>query len=365
LVVDPSGGIIAEVSTMMIAQSIEIADEWTLTAPQTCPHDDTFMWIRQHRERTLRTLSGAVKLTLRDTECQFDSCAGKGLIYRPYEEPLVALPDSSFGLDLVLKIGALRVREGWSFPRIHAYLRDECEIPIGRMTVQYLHRDYLALIHCQAGATNGTLRQRLRKQRAILPIIDGIQFGEGDPVLYLIMDALSRQPLFGQEMLCRGAKELTPFIRQLKSLDIPILAVVSDKERGLVPAIEEALGKKVRHQYCQQHYVGNVAKKLEPDLKALGEEVRQTEAELREFQRDLTRIRNTNAETGQPIPADLPVALELCEAARAEARRHARAPYQPPAWKRHEGLERVARTVGEARRKKGGPGPTCSGSSAC
>ncbi len=349
---------IAEVTTMMIAQPIEIADELTLTAPQTCPHDKAVMWIRQHRVRTLRTLSGAVKLTLRDTECQLDSCAGKGLIYRPYEEPLLALPDCSFGLDLVLKIGTLRVREGWSFPRIHAYLQKECGVPIGSMTVQYLHRNYLALINCQVGATNGTLRQRLRKQGAILPIIDGIQFGEGDPVLYLIIDALSRQPLFGQEMVCRGAKDLTPFIRQLKTLEIPILAVISDKERGLVPAIEEALGKDVPHQYCQQHYIGNVAKKLEPDLKTLGEEVRQTESKLRELERDLTRIRDTNAEADKAIPTDLPVAMELCKAARAEARRHARGPYQPPALKRHEGLERVASAVGEARRKKKDPGCT-------
>jgi len=347
---------------MMIAQRIEIVDELTLTAPQKCPDDGSAMWIRQHRGRTVRTLSGALSLTLRDTECQVKGCPGEGRIYRPYEEPLLALPDSSFGLDVVLKIGALRLREGWSFPRIHGYLREECGIPIGGMTVQYLHRDYLALIQCQAGATNGELRRQLRQQGGILPIIDGIQFGEGDPVLYLIIDALSRQPLFGQEMICRRAKELAPFIRQLKTLGIPILGVVSDKERGLVPAVEEALGKNVRHQYCQQHYVGNVAKKLEPELKVLGEEVRQTEAELREIQRDLLRTQKASEEAGRPAPTDLPVALDLCQAARAEARRHARAPYQPPAWKRHEGLERVARNVGQARQKKGDPGRTCAGS---
>ncbi len=35
-------------------------------------------------------------------------------------------------------------------------------------------------------------------------------------------------------MVCRGAKELVPFLRQLKTLEIPLLAVVSDKERGLL-----------------------------------------------------------------------------------------------------------------------------------
>jgi hypothetical protein len=309
----------------------------------------------------VRTLTGAVRVVLRDTECARQACPGERRIYRPHEEALLALPESSFGLDVVLEIGAKRIQDGWSFPRIHRYLQQERDMPIGAMTVQYLHRDYLALVQCQAATHDGVLRRQLRKQGAILPIIDGIQFGEGDAVLYLIIDALSRQPLFGQELVCRGAKELVPFIKQLKTLEIPILAVVSDKEKGLVPAVAEALPG-TRHQYCQQHYMGNVAKKLEPELQTLGEEVRHTEEGLREFQRDLVRTQKKRAETGQAVAADLPVALELCLAARAEARRQARAPYQPPAWKRHEGLERVAQTANQAWRKKGGRGRTCAGS---
>ncbi|MDI6793617.1 MAG: transposase [bacterium] len=103
----------------------------------------------------------------------------------------------------------------------------------------------------------------------IIPVIDGIQFGPGDPVLYLIIDALSRYPLFGKEMFCRNADELEPFIAQLKQMDIPILAVVSDKEKALVPAIKNALPG-VPHQLCQIHYLGNAAKPMEDDLKALG-----------------------------------------------------------------------------------------------
>ena len=350
---------------MMVAQTIEIHDKWTLTAPQVCLHDGTALRIRQHRKRMVRFLTGAVKLTLRDTECPKGGCAGKGMIYHPYEESLLALPDCSFGLDVVLKIGSLRMRDGMSFPKIHAHLREERGIPIGAMTVQYLYRNYQALIHCQTAASDGAVRELIRAQGCVLPIIDGIQFGEGDPVLYLIIDALSRQPLFGQEMMCRSAKELVPFVAQLKTLDVPIVAAVSDKERGLVPAIEEALGRKVPHQYCQQHYVGNVAKMMEPDLQLLGEEVRQTEADLRKLQRDLTRVQAACEESKKPVPEDLPVALELCQAARAEARRHARAPYHPPALERHQGLERVAKTVDEARRKKGGLGRACTGSKRC
>ena len=211
--------------------------------------------------------------------------------------------------------------------------------------------------------TDPKLAAILRKQGVIVPIIDGVQFGEGDPVLYLIIDAISKRPLFGKELFCRSAEDLVPFIRQLNEIGVPILAAVSDKEKGLVPAIKEALPG-TPHQLCQLHYVGNAAKPMDEDLKALGTEIRQTEHDLRAHERRLLRHKRDAQKKNEPVPADLGVSLELCRAARAEARRHARAPFDPPALKRHEGIERVARATTETRRKKGGPGRTSRSSKA-
>jgi len=279
------------------------------------------------------------------------------VIYRPIEECTLALGGGQVGLDVILEIGSNRIREHLSFPRIHARLRQR-GVAIAPMTVQYQFRNYLSLIGSYAGRGDGRLMQQLREQGVILPVIDGIQFGPGEPVLYLIIDALSRKPLFGAEKICRGADDLVPFIAQLKELKVPILAVVCDKERGLVPAIEKALPG-VRVQFCQLHFLKNVAKPMQEDLQALGAEVRQKEEDLRALERDLLRQRET--EEGDPcLSEDHSVALQLCEAARAEARRYARDPFDPTALARHKGLQRVARTVGEARRKKGGLGQTSS-----
>jgi hypothetical protein len=225
------------------------------------------------------------------------------------------------------------------------------------MSVQYQFRDYLSLVQCQVALKDGKLRARLREQGAILPVIDGIQFGEGDPVLYLVIDALSRLPLLGQEMFCRSADDLVPFISQIKEIGVPILAVVSDKEKALVPAIAEALPG-VDHQFCQVHYLKNVSKPIDDDLCSLGAEVRQTEQGLRKFQRSLVHKRTKAEENGKPVPEDLQVTEELCEVARAEARCHGKAPLDPPALKRHQGLEKVAEAVRDARQKKGGHGRT-------
>ena len=329
----------------------------TYTAAQeVCPRDDTKLWVVQHRARTVHRLGETIEATFRDKACPREGCSASDLRFRPAEESMLALPGSSFGLDVVTAIGAMRFRDDASFPRIHARLAER-GVPISPMSVQNQFRNYLALCSCQAGLKDPKLLEVLRRQGVIVPVIDGVQFGEGDPVLYLIIDAISKRPLFGKELFCRSAEDLVPFVRQLKHIEVPILAAVSDKEKGLVPAIEEALPG-TPHQLCQLHYVGNAAKPMDEDLKALGAEVRQTEHDLRAYERKLLKHKKGMEQKEEHLPADLGVSLELCEAARAEARRHARAPFDPPALKRHEGLERVARATAEARRKKGGRGRT-------
>jgi hypothetical protein len=289
-------------------------------------------------------------LTLRDKKCINPLCPTPRLRFRSPEEATLALPWSEFGLDVVMAVGSMRFRDSFSFPKIHSRLRER-GVPIAPMTVQNQLRNYLSLVGGQVGLENGKLRRRLLEQGAILPVIDGVQFGEGDPVLYVIVDVLSRQPLFARQMLCRSAEDLVPFIRQLKEIGVPIIAVVSDKERALVPAISEALPE-VPNQFCHLHYVKNAAKPMEEDLSLLGDEVRQTEEDLRTLQRSLVRKQKESQESGQAVPEDLQVTLELTEAARAEARRQSRAPFDPPALRRHQGLDCVATAVAEARGKK-------------
>jgi len=51
------------------------------------------------------------------------------------------------------------------------------------------------------------------------------------------------------------------FLEPLKHLEWPILAVLSDKQTGLVPAVATVLPHS-RHQFCQAHYLRNLAEPL-------------------------------------------------------------------------------------------------------
>jgi hypothetical protein len=291
---------------------------------------------------------------MRDKRCPSPACPQPHLRFRSTEESRIALPRDKIGLDVILEVGHLRFHQRLGFPRLHATLIER-GVPISLMGVQYQSRKYEALVACHVTEAQDEIFGKLRARGFLLPIVDAVHFGGGEAVVYLIIDGLTGIPLFGWETMVRGKIELVPFIRQLATLDLPIIGIVSDKETGLAPAIAEALPG-VPHQFCQRHYLHNVAKPLEKDLAALGEDVRVREEQLREFQRDLVRLEAKAQAAGRPVPADLEVAKEFCEAARAGARLHGKATTDPAAIKRHKELERVQKAVSKAARKKGGTG---------
>ncbi len=68
---------------------------------------------------------------------------------------------------------------------------------------------------------------------------DGVQFDDRSPVLYLVWDAISGEPLFGERKPYRSRDDLVPLLERVKDMDVPVIAAVTDKETGLVPAIEK------------------------------------------------------------------------------------------------------------------------------
>ncbi len=108
----------------------------TFTASQkTCHEDGANLWICQHRMRTVHRLDASIEATFRDKGCPRDGCAASHLRFRPPEESMLALQGSSFGLDVVTAIGAMRFRDDASFPRIHERLAEK-GVPISPMAVQ-------------------------------------------------------------------------------------------------------------------------------------------------------------------------------------------------------------------------------------
>jgi hypothetical protein len=164
-----------------------------------------------------------------------------------------------------------------------------------------------------------------------------------------------------------------------RDLGIPILGIVSDKERSLVPAIAKVFPD-TPHQFCQTHYLKNVAEPVEEEARALEEAAREVVTALRDVERRLERQGSAQEATAEvrPVPAPVektpaadppsgpsenaPAAMPETQVAAALARAgttvgkvSGRPILEPAGLKRFERLEEVRRAAQKAARKKGGP----------
>ena len=340
------------------------------------------------------TLDGFVHLVSQWKTCCQAGCVGAGMTYRPAEEGRIVLKDHEFGLDVLVFAGELYLFDRVSIPRIHKRLRTEYGVDICERSVSNLVDDYIALCDCVA-ADEERLQKRLREQRAIVLAVDGVQFDGRSAVLYVLRDVLSGEVLYSERRPARSVSDLVGMLKKVQDLaarlGIPIVAVVSDKERSLVPAIG-AVFPKVPHQFCQTHYLSNLARPLDKDDHQLGEGVQEVVYALRKVERALEHLEplpvdgaeraeskesaTKPAPTGppmvatieetprpqQPLPgvpteaalaAEVELARMLVEAGKTAGIVSGRPITDPAGLKRFQGLQRVGAAAAKAARKRG------------
>jgi hypothetical protein len=296
----------------------------------------------------------------------------------------------NFGTDVVVAVGGRHLERHESLGLIAGELT-QGGVLISQTSAGRLLRCYLALTDLARG-DDETVRKRLRARGGIVPMIDGVQFDEHSPVVYLVWDALSGEPLFGERRPFKSADDLKSLLLRVKEMEVPVIGIVSDKEKGLVPAVTEVFPD-APYQFCQTHFLKNCAKPLADDLSALQESVedraekvrkiakRLHDLELRDQKATTTLEEATTADDEQaerptsktddaetvtapdegrkaetpPVqPEAEPISeselvAELCAITRENARSSGKAPLQPPALARHNRLETVRQAVDQAR----------------
>jgi hypothetical protein len=313
----------------------------------------------------------------------------------------VVLPNLIYGLGVTLYVGEHHLSEGTSLSQITRDLNRR-GVPVDQRHTCRIFRDFLALAALARGDEEA-LRARLRAQGGIVLMCDGVQFDDRSPVLYLAWDALSGTPLFGERKPYRSEEDLVPLLERVRDMDVPIIGVVTDKEKGLVPAVTRVLPD-VPYQFCHTHFIKNCAKPLQDDLSALQASIRRRAEKVREIACRLESLATAAnrglvsaasrvpagaedvvpaAQPSAPAPtaevpamAPLPavatpveavpgaaavvpaaalseteLVLEACELVRVNSRVSGKAPLDPAELSRHQRLEEVRELIGEARKK--------------
>jgi hypothetical protein len=216
------------------------------------------MWNKYDNYRTVRTLSGVVRLRLKIRRCYNAECEKFGVVYRPEAEGKWALPQHEFGFDVVALVGALRYQEHRSVPEIHQQLQQR-DICISQRSVSHLIERYEELL-----ALSLSNKQRLqeigREYKQVILAIDGMQPDVGHEVLWVIRECLSGEILLARTLLSARSEDLAMLLREVKeAIGVPIVGVVSDGQQSIRKAVEIALPG-VAHGLCHFHYLREAAK---------------------------------------------------------------------------------------------------------
>jgi hypothetical protein len=354
------------------------AKDLRLVATETeCVFCHESLAICETRERYVQCLPGLYHVVGKGKKCVSSACDHGRLRYRSPEVGRLVLRGHEFGRDIVLWSGDQHLREKVSIPRIHRRLVAEYGVPICERSVGNLVDDYLALCQCVAGDSE-RVREKLKRQGAIVLCVDGVHFDAGSPELYVQREAISGEVLYAERRLAKGKDDLVPMLRRTaalaKDVGVAIIGIVSDKERSLVPAIAEVFPD-VLHQFCQTHFLSRLAEPLKEDDQELAAAAKETVLALRGVQRTIERQFPTVAVGGgaalaKPVaveqgpgqaPADA-AALQEAKLAAALARAgtvvgmvYGRPITDPPGLKRIRRLQRVQAAVEHAARKKPAP----------
>jgi hypothetical protein len=338
---------------------------------ETCAPCGGRLFVCEHQDRWVQRLDGLYLLVRQNKWCRTEECERFHKIQRAPVDLRFALPHRHYGLDVTVEFGERHLCRAESLRSIRCDMNRR-GVPIGQRTSCALFRDFLALCKTARG-DDETLRQRLRAQGGIILMADGVQFDGVSPVLYVLWDSISGEPLFGERKMFRGEDDLVPLLQRVKAMDVPVIAFVSDKEKGLVPAVH-AVFPEVPHQLCQTHFLKNCALAMKDDLGALGQAVERRATAVQKIAKQLhergydskENLSGISAEEARlsreaaPALGEQQLTAELCAMARHASKASGRAPLNPPELVPHDRLEAVRATVADAMKK----GATIHGSGA-
>jgi len=253
-----------------------------------------------HSHRTVTTLGGVYRLTLKVYRCWNPACPRFHQVYRPEEEGAWALPHGEFGLDVIALVGTLRYQQQRSIPQIHQeLLRRGIQVAPRTVTDQLYRYEELLALHL---ADRKRVQERLSKQEQVILAIDGLQPDVGHEVLWVLRDCGSGEVLLARSLLGATEDDLVPLLEEVAALcqgvEVPIVGVISDGQQSLRKAVARALPG-IPHQLCHFHYLREAAKPIADADRHAKKELKKHVRGVRPLERALEGRTDEEAQVGR------------------------------------------------------------------
>jgi len=202
------------------------------------------------------TLTQVIRVVHCGYRCPQGECPGRKVLYQSAEANALALPGFTFGLDIVLAVGHLRVSEHKTVDKIHRYLSERLaplEHTISRREIVFLFEAYAALLRAGTEVSHDEAwKEQVRKHTGIVLSIDGIQPENGNETMYLMRDVLTGRILPAENVTESTQERLKEILAPVVALNVPVPGVISDAQPTELQAVAD-LWPAVPHQICQVH----------------------------------------------------------------------------------------------------------------
>jgi hypothetical protein len=154
-------------------------------------------------------------------------------------------------------------RIGWqrqllhqTYGEIHCGLVDKLHISLSQVRYLYTYH-YLPLLACQERGGWEEI-ERVSAEQGLILTMDGLAPEGGEPQLWLVRELRTGKTLRSGWLSEQGQTAFENFLGPIAEQGLRVEAVLSDKQRGLVPAVGVVFPN-AKHAFCQSHYLGNIA----------------------------------------------------------------------------------------------------------
>ncbi|MEI6291384.1 MAG: transposase [Chloroflexota bacterium] len=255
--------------------------------------------------KTVQTMVEVETIAYQPKRCVNENCKSKGVSWPSEGWQQIAPKYSTYGYDVVAQIGWERQKGRAQFGMIHSQLRGRMQISESQVRYLY-HQGYLPLIACHERQHQSELEE-LGRRNGLLLGLDGLMPEGGEPQLWVIRELQTGWTLRSGWMSCQDEAAFIAFLQPIAELGLPVKAIMSDKQRGLLPAVAMVFPN-AKHSYCQLHYLDNVA---EPVAEADEQMKIQLRQEVRTEVGDLIRQKQVEKPVALMVTGMIPTPMVM------------------------------------------------------
>jgi len=265
--------------------------------------------------------------------CPAPECSGRGAVFRSAGAEARQVKGSTYGVDVIAHIGALRFGQHQTRTEIWHHLNTETAVQISDRHVQNLLETYLALLRASQQDLTMLLAPTIAEHGGLIVSLDGLQPEQGNEQLWVVREVLSGTVLGAANLQQATAPMLVPLLKPIRTAGLPVLGVVSDAQESIRLAVAEVFPD-VPHQLCQYHALREAAEPLwEADRHLL--------VEIKKELRGLRDVEERTRRPTEPEPTDptSTVVLDTVLALRQVVRERGTLPFEFAGLRAMEALD--------------------------